>query len=360
MTKPRVLLLSSYDTPSHRYWCKLLQSELDDYEWTYLTLPARHFAWRVRGNSLTWGLGNYSELNTTYSLIIATSMVDISALKGFRPNLAATPTIVYFHENQFAYPLSQKQQQDVHLELLAIYNAACATQVVFNSNYNKSTFMAGAEKLLKKLPDGIPESLLESINHKTAVLPVPINREVITPRKLEAHKPLKILWNHRWEYDKNPEDFFQALIELQQRNIPFEVNIVGQTFRKIPPIFDEAKTKLIAHIKRWGFQSRENYELCLRESDIVVSSAYHDFQGLALQEAMAEGCIPLCPERVAYPEYVPTQCLYSNTGKDSSLLVQKLVDIYENGLQESNDTLKPYLWSALKSKYNELIQKTIL
>ena len=31
-------------------------------------------------------------------------------------------------------------------------------------------------------------------------------------------KPL-ILWNHRWEYDKNPTDFFKVLYKMQEKNL---------------------------------------------------------------------------------------------------------------------------------------------
>ena len=39
-----------------------------------------------------------------------------------------------------------------------------------------------------------------------------------------------ILWNHRWEYDKNPEDFFKCLKEIQSKNIDFQLVILGVYF----------------------------------------------------------------------------------------------------------------------------------
>ena len=33
--------------------------------------------------------------------------------------------------------------------------------------------------------------------------------------KTSAKREPLILWNHRWEYDKNPEPFFQSLFRLK-------------------------------------------------------------------------------------------------------------------------------------------------
>ena len=35
----------------------------------------------------------------------------------------------------------------------------------------------------------------------------------------EINKEVIILWNHRWEYDKNPEDFFNCLKQIKNENI---------------------------------------------------------------------------------------------------------------------------------------------
>ncbi len=357
---PKVLLLSAYDTPSHRYWRTSLQ-QLDDIEWCQLALPARYFAWRLRGNSISWGMGDYPELDESYDLVIATSMVDITALRGFRPKLAHAPLIVYFHENQFDYPVSEHQQRDIQLQLTTIYNAACADCILFNSEYNRKTFVRGATALLKKMPDEVPKHLMTIIEKRSQVLPVPINESPQSSLHIDAHQTLHILWNHRWEYDKNPEVFFTALTYLQQNQVPFTLDVIGQKFRNAPKVFEHAFKQFSDHIRRWGFQPRNEYHQALKECNLVVSTSLHDFQGLALQEAIANGCIPVVPNRVAYPEYIPEDLRYEgNAENEADELARKLMHIWNNGYQLPDNPVEGYTWSKLKQKYQQVFQQVML
>ncbi|MEE8319458.1 MAG: DUF3524 domain-containing protein, partial [bacterium] len=54
----RILLLSAYDAGSHRRWREQLAEHLKEHSWTVLSLPPRNFAWRNRGNALSWALGS--------------------------------------------------------------------------------------------------------------------------------------------------------------------------------------------------------------------------------------------------------------------------------------------------------------
>ena len=93
----RILLLSPYDTISHRRWREGLVAAFPQHDWTVLTLPPRHFSWRVRGNSLSWAMSELPSLQRPYELVVATSMTDLSALRGLVPPLAGVPALLYFH-----------------------------------------------------------------------------------------------------------------------------------------------------------------------------------------------------------------------------------------------------------------------
>jgi hypothetical protein len=93
----RILLLSAYHANSHKAWADGLVAAIPAHQWTVLTLPPRHFSWRLRGNSLSWAMLQSEQLNADYDLLVATSMTDLSALRGLCPSLCRLPTLVYFH-----------------------------------------------------------------------------------------------------------------------------------------------------------------------------------------------------------------------------------------------------------------------
>ncbi len=350
-SKPRILLLSGYDAASHRYWRKGLQQHLPEFEWTQLALPDRHFSWRMRGNGLIWATGEERQiLAQDYDLLIATSMVDLAGLRGLVPQLASIPTIVYFHENQFEYPLSPNQSDIIHHQLQSIYAALCADRLQFNTAFNRDTFFAGAQQLLKRLPDKFDPQLLDGLQAKSSVVAVPIELPAGLQKPRNALPTL--LWNHRWEYDKQPQIYFDALALLKQQGIEFKLNVVGQSFRQSPECFAEAKVQFADDITHWGYQpSKQAYQQVLIESDIVVSAAAHDFQGLAMLEAMAYGCVPVAPDRLAYREYIDPAYRYSDkTDNEAQELAQKLVFAIEHS-EYDYSIVEQYGWQNLRDKH---------
>ena len=310
--RTRVLLLSAYDAVSHRYWADSVMQHVDGVEWTALRLPARHFSWRIRGNPLTWLLKEGDTLSQPYDVVLATSMVDLATLAGLFPSLGRARKIVYFHENQFAYPESGEQRPQAEAKMVNLYAALAADTVAFNTAYNRDSFIDGARAFLKKMPENVPAvKPLEALRQRARVLPVPV-----LPLATEPHarrRPGRILWNHRWEYDKNPDDFFAVLFELSERGVDFELTVVGQRFRHVPAIFAEAEQRLAAHITAWGPLPEGDYQAELDKAGIVVSTTWHEFQGLAIMEAAQRGALPLVPDRLCFPDLYPAAYRYDGT-----------------------------------------------
>ncbi len=331
-TRLTILLLSAYDAGSHQQWRQTLCEMFPHCHWTCLTLPARHFAWRVRGNSLSWAFNHRRELTDNYDLVIATSLTDLASLRGFVPTLAGIPTLVYFHENQFAYPPSADQHSSVEPAMVNLYSALCADHVAFNSEWNRRSFLLGAQQLLAKLPDHVPPGLTEQIRDRSSVLPVPLPDQLFIPRQ-QARRPhagpLQIVWNHRHEYDKGPDLLLLIVTELIQGTLiqgtqPFRLHLLGQRFRRRPKAFSVLDAVLNEYYQRLGIEpgvneyisSRADYQQLLMQSDIVLSTALHDFQGLSMLEAVALGCYAVAPDALAYPEYLPADGLFAAAGLD--------------------------------------------
>ena len=207
------------------------------------------------------------------------------------------------------------------------------------------------------MPDHAPKDALKLIQNRSNILPVPIEDKYY--KRSKSHNKLVILWNHRWEYDKAPERFFAALYELKNQKVDFTLHVVGQQFRKTPSIFKDAKEYLSDHICTWGYQdTKEAYQNCLEQSTVIVSTAMHEFQGLALLEAVAAGCYPLAPNRLAYPQFLPEECLYPSFPNDKQRerneLVKKLLVLYKKSsfIAPKIESLR---WSNLASEYRRYI-----
>ncbi|MDX1635506.1 MAG: DUF3524 domain-containing protein [Marinobacter sp.] len=356
-SRPRILLLSAYDTGSHRHWCRQLIQQNPIYDWQLLSLPPRYFRWRIRGNPLSWY--DSPELVQRWDLVVATSMVDLATLKGIRPALAGTPTLLYMHENQFAYPVSSGQHQSLDPQMVNLYSAAAADRVVFNSDWNRRSFLDGARALFARLPDATPERLLADIEAKSRVLPVPVADVLFEGQPCQAnHACPHLLWNHRWEYDKGPDRLLALCRALADRGQDFRLSVVGEQFRQRPEAFDQIHRAFASRILNWGFiPGRADYEALLRSADVVVSTASHDFQGLAMLEAMAAGCLALAPDRLAYPEYVPANQRYASHPDSPEREVQAAAGTLEALLSGAAAATPPLGWSerALAPRYQALL-----
>lgn len=387
----RVLLLSAYDADSHRSWWKGLSNHFSQWEWTVLTLPPRYFSWRIRGNSLTWAFGHREILASDYDLVITTSMTDLSSLRGFIPSLATIPTLVYFHENQFDYPSSERARDSVEPQILNLYTALCADHVLFNSRYNRDSFLAGVEGLLKRLPDQIPEGVVDQLRERSSVVPVPLadacyelpevalhdqsvlwedsdsinctsldSVETVTKRDTNE-TPIRLLWAARWEYDKGPDLLLAILTELRARDVNFKLCLLGQKFRQSPKTFSTIEQNFGQQLVQFGYEpSAERYHQWLASADVVLSTALHEFQGLAVLEAMAAGCIPVLPNRLAYPELAESQFLFEGQSQSVCIQAASAVDLIQALTQTRPTVAVPDLrWSTLATDYQRCIESVI-
>ncbi|MBV0932751.1 tRNA-queuosine alpha-mannosyltransferase domain-containing protein [Marinobacterium weihaiense] len=359
----RVLLLSAYDALSHRYWRQGLVDALPMYDWTVLTLPPRFFAWRVRGNSLSWAFNERITLQQPYDLIVATSMVDLTGLRGLVPALANTPTLVYFHENQFAYPVSGHEVNSVEPQMLNLYNALAADRILFNSEFNRRTLLDGAAKLLKKLPDQVPAGLCDIVAARSRVLPVPLPDDVFNQPQPQPG-PLQLIWNHRWEFDKGPERLLEAIRAVQTRGVDFRLHVVGQQFRHTPKVFDNIRHALAegGNLGHWGHvKATADYRRLLQQADIVLSTALHDYQGIAVLEGVAAGCTPLVPDRLAYRDLFAAEYRYGGDEEAENLAshIARLATAKASGTPLPCPDIRHLSWSNRAQDYEHAMHATL-
>ena len=122
---------------------------------------------------------------------------------------------------------------------------------------------------------------------------------------------MRILWVARWEYDKSPALFFDALSAFSESGRRrFEVSVLGESFRECPKIFDSAKERFVDEIVHWGYlESRTEFEQAVRSADVILSTSNHEFFGIGVVEALSAGVFPLTPNALAYPEVIGRSCV---------------------------------------------------
>jgi glycosyltransferase involved in cell wall biosynthesis len=169
-----------------------------------------------------------------------------------------------------------------------------------------------------------------------------------------------VLWNQRWEYDKDPETMLRALYALADEGLRFRVALAGENFRVTPAEFDEARTRLGDRLQHCGYaESDADYAGLLHRADIVLSTAIHEFFGVSVVEAVYCGCLPVLPNRLSYPELIPPElhgcCLYDDF---DGLLAKLRAAIAEPfappGLRQA---MARFDWSVQAARYDELMEK---
>lgn len=312
----RLLILEPYDGGSHRRFLDDLTRRLD-VDAVRLSLPARGWKWRMRFGAVAMAdaVEALPPQHRACDLVLASSFLDLATFRALEPeSLRYRPHVLYFHENQFAYPNRVEAERDNHFGITQLLSSLAAERCLFNSRYNLDSFLDAAEPIIRKAPDMELDRVIPRIRARSRVYPVPLDliEEPGSAAPRPAGPPL-VIWNHRWEHDKNPEAFFAAVEVCAERGLDFEVAVVGQDFANRPAIFDEARTRLGNRVVQFGFcENREAYIDLLRRGTVCVSTAHHEFQGLSMLEAAAQGCHLLAPDRLSYPELFPDLDLYRN------------------------------------------------
>ena len=322
-----VLFLEAYYGGSHRDFADGYR-EYSGHRITIESMPARFWKWRMRGAALTFA---HRLSPHPFDVVIATSMMSVADLKSCW-GADCPPVLLYMHENQIAYPVSDDDVFDLQYGFTEIASCLAAENVLFNSLTHRDTYLRTLPAFIRRMPDFRLDWAPEQIAAKSDVFHPgcrfsarvsadPDARPGTSAVGVSArgdsidHQVPVILWNHRWEFDKQPDVFFRALYRLKDEGQDFRVIVAGEAFRDTPSIFDQARTLLSAHILHFGYaHNKDAYTQLLAKSDIVVSTAIQENFGIAVMEAMRFGCIPILPERLSYPEILPPamhrQCLY--------------------------------------------------
>ena len=354
-----VLLLEPYCGGSHAAWAEGYVAH-SAHEVTLLSLPARFWKWRMQGGAVTLA-EEARQLKERPDCILASDMLNLAAFLALtRDRLADVPTALYCHENQLTYPFPPGEKRDLTYGMINWLSMLAADRVFFNSRYHFEDWFEALPNMLKHFPDCTHLHRIAEVHARASVLPVgcDLARLDAVPPSKDVDQPPLILWNQRWEYDKQPRTFFRALYALKEAGVDFRVALAGRSHRQSAPEFEEARERLGGRVVHFGYAQPEAYAALLRRSDVVVSTAIHEFFGVAVVEAVYAGCFPVLPHRLSYRELIPRRfhqrSLYEGFDDLVGCLGWSLTNVDRARAMgvELRIAMQPFDWTALAPRYD--------
>jgi glycosyltransferase involved in cell wall biosynthesis len=235
----------------------------------------------------------------------------------------------------------QKGERDQHYAFVNYASMQAADRVVFNSRFHHDAWFEELPRFLRHFPEFNELASLDDLRARSSVLPVgidgpapagdggapgdgpdPASNDADGPSPIalrrspgagDDEQPPLLLWNQRWEYDKNPGQMVHALCDLQARGVPFRLALCGQSFSASPSALDEAREAFADRLVHYGFADSETYRSLLRSAEVTTSTAEHEFFGIAVLEAMAHGACAVLPDRLSYPELLDDAAVTDET-----------------------------------------------
>lgn len=302
----KVLLVEPYYNGSHRAWADGYVQH-SSHEVRLVTHPGRWWKWRMKGGAVTLAASLESLEGWAPEVVLVSDMIDLAHFRTLaRPHIGDPPTALYFHESQLTYPVAPGSSPD-HSYSLTNWISACAVDaVLFNSGYHRQVFFETLSGVLAPFPDMGHEHLIQDVESRSDVLPVGVDLSWVRPPSGERGTP-RILWNHRWEYDKDPEAFADAVEHLIGMDADFELVLAGPRPGRTPAVLERIRELAGDRIVQDGETPTLTYRKLVAGSHIVVSASRQEFFGISVVEAIAAGCRPVLPDRLSYPWLIPDE-----------------------------------------------------
>ncbi|MCC9602388.1 DUF3524 domain-containing protein [Stieleria sp. JC731] len=323
-----VLAIEPYYGGSHRVFIDSVAGN-SIHQWTLATLPARHWKWRMRSAPMVLAKQLRDKLSdqSPPNVIFCSDMLDLPVFLGsvarlqyFHEWISAVPIVTYYHENQWAYPTAPRSQPDYHYGFTNLLTAALSTECWFNSRYNRETFLQHSRRFLRRMPDDRDAIDLDYIEQRCRVFYPGFTTFETNRTDEQRPRGLRLGWVGRFEADKRPDRFFDLLVELQKRSFEFELILLGERGREVES-HDQIASRFKDQILFDGYaDSQDDYHAKLQEIDVVVSTADHEFFGIAMCEAIWAGAVPVVPNGLAYPEYVPDPLRFQTINEAANLI----------------------------------------
>jgi hypothetical protein len=144
--------------------------------------------------------------------------------------------------------------------------------------------------------------------------------------------------------------------------VPFRLALAGQGFRQKPEEFLAAKEIFADQLIHYGYASTEEYARLLWQADVIVSTAIHEFFGIAVVEGICCGAWPLLPNGLTYPELVPPALHSEHLYDGFEDLVHRLRELLMTPKRPAPVLREAMLqndWSAMSLVYDRALSEVV-
>jgi glycosyltransferase involved in cell wall biosynthesis len=232
---------------------------------------------------------------------------------------------------------------------------------MYNSKFHKDSFIDALRTFLKQFPDHNEFSNIDAIQEKSEVSHLGLSLQKFDDYKTKSKNEVPIiLWNHRWEYDKNPASFFQTLWQLKDNGIQFKLVVLGEEFETEMDVFTQARNHFSNEILHMGYcDSFQDYAKWLWKSNYLPVTSNQEFFGASVMEAVYCNTIPILPNRLAYPELFHIQSNPNSFYKTDEDLTSRLMELIRSNKSINTNKLSglasQFDWEIIASRYDSLL-----
>lgn len=321
----RVLAIESWDGGSHRAVRQSIERH-SAMDWTWICLPPGLWRWRQRLGMLEAvdAMRTAGVLERPWDCIVCTSLLPVGELRGLLPlGLRGIPIVLMMHENQVAYPdgASGAEPRDLHAAVTDLTSLVAADAVLWTSGWNQRSCLDGLAALLDHAPWDGGTAALDAVAAKSQVIWPPVEDPLATGglehncdnSGRDVTSGQLVAWPHRHQHDKGPDEL-AALAMTHTSAWALQWALLGERRGPVPPGIERFRTAQQGCIVVDGHVEREAYLNWLTRADWVLSTAQHEFFGIAVVEALLAGCLPWLPSRLSYPELLPEVARGLNPG----------------------------------------------
>jgi len=360
MNNAHIALIEPFYTGSHKKWAEEFKNN-SQHNINIYSLSGRFWKWRMHGAAISIA-SKVLTSNKEFDIFLVSDFLNLSIFKSLVvEKYPKAKFYIYFHENQLTYPWSSEDQdvklnRDQNYSFINYSSALVADKIFFNSNFHRGVFLESLKPFLKQFPDEQNLWSIDVIKKKSNVLSLALELP-----KMESNLEKvqgAILWNHRWEYDKNPEEFFKTLVKIKERNIDFKLIVLGEKTNKYPEIFNWAKEFFKDEIIHFGYvSSKKKYWELLQKSVILPVTSKQDFFGISIVEAIHANVYPLLPNRLVYPEHLPEEEKDKHLFNSDFELEEKLISLLTKPYikKDFSKWVKKYSWKDSIDNYDKLM-----